>query len=63
MEKRAPGFGKPKWKRAAEPREIEHSAAAPEPPGGSSEPVFRDHVNADGDLTHDRCRCPGILSV
>ena len=21
------------------------------------------NVNADGDLTHDRCRCPAILSV
>ena len=49
MGKRRSGFGKPKWKRAAEPREIGASAAAPEPPGGSSEPVFRDNNEPAGD--------------
>ena len=41
MRKRASGSGKPCWTRA-EPQEIAPSAAAPEPSGGSSEPVFRD---------------------
>ncbi len=46
MRERAPGFGKPKSKR--EPREIEPSAAAPEPPSSTLEPVLDNSTTASG---------------
>ena len=49
MSKRASGFGKPRWKREPEPREIGPSSAAPEPSGTAPDPVFRDNNEPAGD--------------
>ena len=47
MRKRTSGFGKPKLRRR-EPREVECPTAAPEPLGGSPEPVFCDDSEVAG---------------
>ncbi len=49
MSKRSSGFGKPRWKREPEPREIGASAAARKPSGTAPDPVFRDNNEPAGD--------------
>ena len=61
MRKRTSGSGKPRWKRAAEPREIGASSAAPEPFEAVPEPVFRDDSDLVADWQSGRNANVGII--